>query len=76
MADPERLLTSSEVAMVFRVDAKTVGRWATNGWLRFLSTPGGHRRFRESDVAALLESSTHSADGAHPDFHAHGTEIP
>lgn len=70
MADPERLLTSSEVAAMFRVDPKTVKRWATNGWLSFLSTPGGHRRFRESDVAALLANSTRSADGAAPSLPA------
>jgi excisionase family DNA binding protein len=51
-ADP--LLTPAEVARLFRVDPKTVTRWATTGRLRSLRTPGGHRRFRESDVRALL----------------------
>jgi excisionase family DNA binding protein len=48
------LLTPAEVARLFRVDPKTVTRWATTGRLRSLRTPGGHRRFRESDVRALL----------------------
>ena len=54
----EPLLTPAEVAEFFRVDRKTVTRWATNGRLRFLRTPGGHRRFRESDVRALLAELT------------------
>jgi excisionase family DNA binding protein len=51
------LLTPAEVARLFRVDPKTVTRWATTGRLRSLRTPGGHRRFRESDVRALLADS-------------------
>jgi excisionase family DNA binding protein len=50
----DRLLTPSEVASLFRVDPKTVTRWAASGRLRSLRTPGGHRRFRESDIRALL----------------------
>ena len=50
----ERLLTPRQVAEMFRVDPKTVARWASNGWIGSLRTPGGHRRFRESEVLALL----------------------
>ena len=50
----ERLLTPGEVAALFRVDPKTVTRWATSGRLSSIRTPGGHRRFRESEVNALL----------------------
>jgi excisionase family DNA binding protein len=50
----EKLLTPGEVAAVFRVDPKTVTRWAASGRLRSIRTPGGHRRFRESDVKRLL----------------------
>lgn len=49
-----RLLTPSEVAALFRVDPKTVTRWAAAGRLASVRTPGGHRRFWESDVSALL----------------------
>jgi excisionase family DNA binding protein len=56
----DRLLTPSEVASLFRVDPKTVTRWAASGRLRSLRTPGGHRRFRESDIRALLRDD-HSA---------------
>jgi excisionase family DNA binding protein len=50
----ERLLTPGEVAVLFRVDAKTVGRWAAAGRIASIRTPGGHRRFRESQVLSLL----------------------
>jgi excisionase family DNA binding protein len=50
-----RLLTPGEVAGLFRVDPKTVTRWAAAGRLGSIRTPGGHRRFRESEIRALLE---------------------
>lgn len=51
-----RLLTPGEVASLFRVDPKTVTRWAANGRIRSVRTPGGHRRFPESEINELLES--------------------
>ena len=48
------LLTPSEVAALFRVDAKTVTRWANAGKLTSLRTLGGHRRYLESEVLNLL----------------------
>lgn len=57
----ERLLTPGEVAAMFRVDPKTVTRWAAMGRIGSVRTPGGHRRFRESEVRELLES-----DGSGP----------
>lgn len=53
--DRGRLLTPGEVAALFRVDPKTVTRWAAAGRISSIRTPGGHRRFRESEVRALLE---------------------
>ena len=50
----ERLLTPGEVAALFRVDPKTVTRWAAAGRISSIRTPGGHRRFRASEVHALL----------------------
>lgn len=50
----DRLLTPGEVAGMFRVDPKTVTRWAAAGRIGSIRTPGGHRRFRESEVRALL----------------------
>lgn len=54
----DRLLTPGEVASLFRVDPKTVTRWAAAGRVSSLRTPGGHRRFRESEVRRLLEGDS------------------
>lgn len=56
-AAPAELLTSGEVAGLFRVDAKTVARWDKAG--RFpegtiIRTLGGHRRFRGDYIRSLL----------------------
>jgi excisionase family DNA binding protein len=50
----QQLLTPSEVAIMFRVDPKTVTRWAKAGKLSSIRTLGGHRRYRESEVSGLL----------------------
>ncbi len=60
----DRLLTPGEVATLFRVDPKTVTRWASAGRIGSIRTPGGHRRFRESEVRALLRGE--AADVAVP----------
>jgi len=50
----ETLLTPGEVAARFRVDPKTVTRWANAGKLTAVRTLGGHRRYRRSEVDELL----------------------
>jgi excisionase family DNA binding protein len=50
----EELLTPAEVATMFRVDPKTVTRWAKAGKLTSIRTLGGHRRYRGSEVRGLL----------------------
>jgi excisionase family DNA binding protein len=52
------MMTPAEVAQVFRVDSKTVTRWANEGRLRTIRTLGnpGHRRFFEAEVLALAEA--------------------
>ena len=52
--EAEPLLTPQEVATMFRVDPKTVTRWAKSGKLTSLRTLGGHRRYLEREVRALL----------------------
>src|SRR3954453_5824328 len=62
--DAEPLLTPAEVATMFRVDPKTVTRWAKAGKLTSIRTLGGHRRYRESEVRALLAGiPTQRTDG-------------
>jgi excisionase family DNA binding protein len=57
----EKLLTPAEVAALFRVDPKTVTRWAKAGKLTSIRTLGGHRRYKESEVKALLKKISPSA---------------
>ena len=57
-SDQEVLLTPAEVATLFRVDPKTVTRWAKAGKLTSIRTLGGHRRYKESEVRALLITTT------------------
>ncbi|WP_442281289.1 BldC family transcriptional regulator [Terrabacter sp. 2YAF2] len=54
------LLTPAQVAALFRVDAKTVTRWAQAGRLEAVSAPGGHRRYRAAQVHTLLERAAGS----------------
>ncbi len=51
---PEQLLTPSEVAALFRVNPKTVTRWARAGKLTAIRTLGGHRRFRATEIRRFL----------------------
>jgi excisionase family DNA binding protein len=44
---------------MFRVDPKTVTRWARAGRISSIRTLGGHRRYRESEVRKAL-----SGDGS------------
>ncbi|HZR53407.1 MAG TPA: BldC family transcriptional regulator [Streptosporangiaceae bacterium] len=55
--EPARLLTPAEVAAMFRVDPKTVTRWSKSGKLTSIRTLGGHRRYQESEVRALIQVS-------------------
>ena len=64
MSDQEVLLTPSEVAALFRVDPKTVTRWAKAGKLTSIRTLGGHRRYKESEVTALLKSIPGNSAGS------------
>ncbi len=54
----DKLLTTSEVAAIFRVAYNSVIRWGDQGKLTVIRTPGGHRRHKESEVKALLEGKT------------------
>ena len=60
-----RLLTPAEVAAMLRVDPKTVTRWAASGRITSIRTPGGHRRFRESEVRALLRGDSEPSPQSH-----------
>lgn len=71
MHEPEQLLTPAEVASMFRVDPKTVTRWAKAGKLKAIRTLGGHRRYRESDVRGLLYDLPEDPDPSSLDMESH-----
>lgn len=52
MADTE-LMTPHEVAEFFRVDPKTVTRWAKAGKIGCIKTLGGHRRYWRHEIEKL-----------------------
>ena len=54
--DADKLLTPAEVAAMFRVNAKTVTRWARSGRLSAIKTMNGHRRYRLSEVRRAVEA--------------------
>jgi excisionase family DNA binding protein len=62
MADEQHvdaLLTPAEVAALFRVNPKTVTRWARAGKITAIRTLGGHRRFRASEIRRCLDQMEH-----------------
>jgi excisionase family DNA binding protein len=62
--DREILLTPTEVAEMFRVNPKTVTRWAKAGKISAIRTLGGHRRFRAAEIIVYLEQLTTKSGAA------------
>jgi excisionase family DNA binding protein len=56
----DELLTPAEVASLFRVNPKTVTRWARAGKITAIRTLGGHRRFRRSEIEKYLAQTERS----------------
>lgn len=48
--------STQDLAKLLNINVSTVKRWADNGQLPCIKTPGGHRRFRLEDVYTFLES--------------------
>lgn len=51
-------MTPQEVAALFRVDPSTVRRWVRLGKIDSHRTPGGHGRYKTTDVYALFNGET------------------
>lgn len=49
-----RWLTLGQACRVLGVDESTLRRWADSGHVRAFRTPGGHRRFAESEIQELM----------------------
>lgn len=52
----EELLWPGEAAAVLGVNRQTLQRWAREGRVRVVTTPGGRRRYRRDDLAELMQS--------------------
>lgn len=55
LSESGRWITLGEACRLLGVDESTLRRWGDAGQLRTFRTPGGHRRFAESDIVQLLE---------------------
>ena len=53
--ETNELMTPTEVAELFRVNPKTVTRWAKTGKITAIRTLGGHRRFNAAEILRFLE---------------------
>lgn len=58
MPEPDRWLTLGQACRVLNVDESTLRRWADSGQVRTFRTPGGHRRFADTDVHAIVQGQT------------------
>jgi excisionase family DNA binding protein len=74
---PDSLLTPAEVAALFRVDPKTVTRWARSGKLACIRTLGGHRRYLETPGARARHDAgradPHRPSGLPPEYEKAGS---
>ncbi|KRC43003.1 BldC family transcriptional regulator [Oerskovia sp. Root22] len=57
------LLTTAEVARIFRVGPRTVHRWAVAGKLSTIRTMGGHRRYYRHEIEALVRNGFATQEG-------------
>lgn len=60
----DKLLRASDVAEIFGVDPKTVTRWAKQGKLPSVRTPGGHHRFFESVIRRIIADQIQESNNA------------
>ncbi len=59
---PDGWLTAAQAGAILQVSGKTVTRWANERKLPFMRTLGGHRRFNEKEIRAILALNTIPAD--------------
>ena len=50
----ERLLRTSDVALLFQVSERTVSEWARRGRVPSVRTPGGHRRYPAAQIRQVF----------------------
>lgn len=62
----DRWLDLSAAADLLGVHSTTLRRWADDGQVPFYRTPGGRRRFRQSELLVFLESRRVGVDSSLP----------
>ncbi|MCL5982770.1 MAG: IS607 family transposase [Firmicutes bacterium] len=60
----EKLLTSHQAAKLLNVWPHSLRRWEKEGKLKPLHTPGGHRRYKESQLMALIGEEDVTKNGS------------
>jgi excisionase family DNA binding protein len=60
-AGKDRLIEPREAAAIFGVSVRSLRRWHSLGLLGAQRTPGRHRRYRESEVRALVAAMSEAA---------------
>ena len=55
LLETEQWLTLSQAAKLLNVHPTTLRRWADNGEIPFMVTPGGHRRFSSADIQRFAD---------------------
>ena len=58
----DKIFSISEAAEYLGVSALTLRNWERQAKIRAFRTPGGHRRFRKSDLDAILNYDERSVD--------------
>jgi excisionase family DNA binding protein len=61
-----RYLRTAEVVALLHVSPKTVSAWAQEGRLASLCTLGGHRRYPDAEIRALVETLSEPATAGQP----------
>lgn len=61
--EPPELLTTIEVARLFRVARSTVISWAYRGLLPHTTTPTGHLRFHRETIEQMLAERGRPSQG-------------
>ena len=61
-----KFLRTAQVAELLQVSPKTVSRWAQEGMLPYFRTLGGHRRYPDREIRALLETLSEPSAAGQP----------
>jgi len=64
MMTDDRLIGIAEAARTLGVNRRTLRIWTTEGRFPCVKTPGGHRRFRISDVTRMVRGEADNGSKA------------